>query len=836
MALQYVTPDGTLIVPGAYSVVKVAPNNAGLATTGVIFLVGEADAGPSYVEEGNQLYLNSFGPDQKADIVAKYQSGQIVDAYNTVVAASADPQIPGAPSRIIPVKTNTSTKSTTSLTNYSSTTYSILNAKLGGDPGNLIAASVTAKTTESLPTTGAFILASPSASTTVNFRVNGGAVATASLTSGETPTAMVAAIDALSGVACTGGVSRGTIFNTVSVTLTHDTGYAAHITGTLSNQPQVGDIFFMPTGSAFATANEGTYVVTAVATGRVDIYKVLDAAASTVTAPTTETVTAAPADAVAYSPVTITLESGNPVAGLGKSLEIADTSTGTFSSLCFVAATSAQILQGATPASAATFNSKTGAPVVLTSPTEYSVNLNLVRQSDSTNQVISAGGDVILTMGYAGTTASAVIAGKTMTITLTGGASASLSPITINLANYKTVADLCQYLNTLSGFTAAPALASKGSVWSINLDDGTYTFATDKGGNTGRIKADGYFMALNVTNNSTLVDIVPPGVATKLDGLPQPSTSVFMTGGGRGATAQADIQGALDALQAVQGNFVVPLFSNDSSIDIADSETSVTSSYTIAAIHAATKSHCLQMSTLKRRKARQAFLAINDTFANCKNASGNTAQPRCTMLFQKPILTDAFGNLKTFKPWMLAVVAAGCQAASTYRDVTGKFLNISGLVDPVGYNNQSDSNEEDALLAGLMPAKHETSGGFTWVSDQTTYTADSNFLLNSTQGISNADVVAATCRQRMEQTFKGAATADVDANTGLSAFKTFLDDLKDSKYISASQDAPKGYLNPQVKLLNGNTFACSVEVKITGSIKFITIQFLATPVTGSASG
>lgn len=850
MAFSYVTSSGVLIVPGAYAEYKVAPANSGLSTTGTVLLVGEADAGPSYAEEGNELYLNVFGPDQIADVKAKYLSGQLVDAYAMCVAASADPNISGSVNRILFAKTNTSAKAVSAITALGKTdgtfagtaaggAYGTLKAKSGGAKGNLISRSIAENVEEVLPSTGSFVLCAAPVDTNLNVRVNGAAVATASFKQYDSPTTMVSAINDLSGVSCTGAVSRGdSLTGTVSVTITQDTGVACHVTTeAFTNLPQVGDICVIPNGSAFDTANEGTYSVTASVAGRVDLYKVRNAANnSAVTNPSTETVSAAATDLLFYSPVVITLEAGEPLAGLGKSLELADTSTGTFSTLCFVTATADEILAGSDPATQATFVSVTDTPYVITSSSEYQAAVNLVRQSDSTNQTLTIGGDVILTIGYTGTTAQAVISGTTMTITLTGGDGSALSPLTVDLSAYETVNDLASYLSTLSGFTASASSTSKGVIAPINLDDGTYNFATEKGAKTGRIKADGFYFAQAITYDSTLVDIYPPGVATKLDGLPAPASVAFMAGGSRGATAQADIQGALDALQDCNGNFVVPLFSNNSATDISDGVTAATSSYTIDAINAATRSHCLQMSTLKRGKPRQALMSFWGTFTQAKNAASNMASPRCFMPFQKIKETDANGNLKTFKPWAAAVKAAGMQAAGGYKDITGKFINISGIVDPTGYNNQSLSNKEDALKAGLCPIVHEEDGGYTWVSDQTTYTADSNFLYNSLQAVYAADTVSAGTQKRMGRIFKGTSLADINAAVGVSIFASVLDDFKDLKWLAPSDDAPKGYRNLTVKVVNGNAMPCTGEIKVSTGIKFIPISFLVTPIQQSATG
>lgn len=843
MSLQYVTPDGTLIVPGAYATWKPEPNNAGLATTGVVLLVGEADSGPSYAEEGNELYKNSFGPDAKADVVAKYVSGPVVDAYNMVVTASADPNIAGSVNRVIIAKTNTGDYAASSLTGLASadgtfaggaagSAYANLYAKQPGSKGNLISRTVTAETAESLPTTGAFCLCSAPVATNVTFRVNGLPVATAGGTASfaqyDTPTTMVAAINALTGVTCTGGATRGTLVSTGTVTLVKDSAFACHFTGTFLATPVAGDILVVKYGSGFSAGNEGTYVIQAATSSRIDAIKVRDADADSLSQVTGEPATiGSSTDMVAYSPVIITLEAGTAIAGLGKTLEIADTSTGTFSDLCYT--------NGSAPAKA-TFTSTTVVPYAIPSTAEYRANVNFTRQMDQVNQTLTLGGNVIMTLGYIGTSASAEISGSTMTLTLVGGSSESLSPISLDLTNYITVNDLCGYLNTLGGFTAGANIASLGSMSPLNLDDGVYTFASEKGAKTGRIKADGYYVASGITYDSTLADVEPVGANTKLNGLPQASAASFFAGGSKGGTTSADIQGAFDALKDVNGNFLVPLFSNDATTDIATGQTAATSSYTIAGINASARAHVLQSSAMKAGKPRQAFLSCWTSFNSAKEVAGNLAQPRCVTFFQKIKDVDASGVLKTWSPWALAVKAAGMQAAGGYRDMTGKFVNISGLIDPSGYNNQSLSKREDALLAGLCPVIHEEDGGYTFVSDQTTYSFDSNFVFNSFQAVYAADTVAMTAQKRMGKQFKGASLADVNAAVGLSALRGILDELRQAKYIAPSADAPAGYKNLSVKILNGNTMVCSGEIKVATGIKFIPISFLVTSIQDSATG
>jgi hypothetical protein len=53
MAQSFTGTSGTFYVPGSYVETIVQAPNSGLSTTGVLMLIGEADAGPSYSEESD---------------------------------------------------------------------------------------------------------------------------------------------------------------------------------------------------------------------------------------------------------------------------------------------------------------------------------------------------------------------------------------------------------------------------------------------------------------------------------------------------------------------------------------------------------------------------------------------------------------------------------------------------------------------------------------------------------------------------------------------------------------------------------------------------------------
>lgn len=833
MASQYTTDSGTtLLIPGAYAETQVKATPSTVAANGIILVVGEADSGPSYAEE-TDISLNAFGPDQRAEVIAKYGSGRIVDGIIGAVAASNDDNIKGAFTRVIVAKTNTSVKATTTIPAIDASTYANIVAKSAGKPGNLITRKITEEQAEVLPTTGALILASPQVTTTMSARVNGDQVVTTdSLTTTETPTAMVAAITALTGVTASGGVARNVIDTTRNVTVGNISGYACTFTSTTdwAVNPTVGDIMYIPTGSKFDADNEGTYVVQAVTARIISTLKVIDAAGTghVRTAPTAEPVAdIGAADLECYSPVTISVSTDDVVPGLGKSLELANTSTGVFADLVWTYDVTAGL-------NAAPVVSAENAPVLLTSAAEYKVNLNIVRQRDGISEEIIVGDSPVLSIGYIGTTASMVIADEVATITLTGGASAALSPITVDLTDYPTISDLCQYFNSLDGFTAAPTLATYGSVDPTRLDEGTYTFGTQWGAMTGRVKTDGADFLDAVNAQSSLVDVTPPGTDTKLVGLPDVVALGFLSGGAKGATTNAAITAALAALEKVKGNFVVPLFSNDASVDILAKETDTNSSYDIASINSAVRAHCLKMSQLKYRRRRLGLTSYSGTFANAKTAAANLASSRCATTFQSVKDNNSVGTLTTFKSWMAAMKAASMQCAGFYKDITHKAIAISGA-SCTGFDYNSITNMEDALKAGLLPIVYDGSV-YKWASDQTTYSRDDNFVYNSLQAMYAVDLVAATAEERMERAFTGQSLADVSASTAATVFGAIMDDIRRLKLIASSDDAPRGFKNALFKVVNGNAMVVSCEIKVATSIKFIPILFMVSAIQQTANG
>ncbi len=583
--------------------------------------------------------------------------------------------------------------------------------------------------------------------------------------------------------------------------------------------PQAGDYLFMPDSAPNvmigSSTNGGWYQVVSATTG-------VSAGASTITATRLNDGTAVAFVATAIAAST-DLQCIRPaIDGTGKSLEIFDgAGTQNIDKVIFT-----------TAGAAVSWLSTASAPYLLTSATEYASKLVISRQSDGVSEEVVAGGSVALKVGYAGTTATMTITNTTITTTVSGGTGTALS---LTIKDFKTVADLASYINSQTGYTCAVGNTLLGQQLLIKagnsvLDQGVYGICSDLGATPGRIKRDAYafFQALSTT--STLTQLGTTTVEQADAGLPEVQSTFYLAGGTKGGTTAAQVAAGIDALEKIKGNFLITCFSRDADEDIEDDLTESSSTYEIDAINAAAKTHVLKMSTIKRRRNRQAFVSKQTSFTLAKEAANNLACFRVALAPQdfKTVASDS--TITQFPGYIGAALAAGMQAAGFYRSIMHKGIDCSGVLMADGsYHDQDDDQVEDGLKNGLLLAERVDTGGFRWVSDQTTYAADGNFVYNSVQAIYAADTVSLTTAQRMEKAFVGQSLADVSAAVALTFLKAIMADLKRIKLLAASDDAPLGFRNASIKI-QGNAMIVSIEIKLATAIVFIPVSFLVTEV------
>lgn len=433
------------------------------------------------------------------------------------------------------------------------------------------------------------------------------------------------------------------------------------------------------------------------------------------------------------------------------------------------------------------------------------------------NQTVNANASVAMTMGYFGTTALLTINNSTqmLTTTVTGGSGANLS---IDLSQYATLSALVTFINSQAGYSASviPAF-QQASPSTLDAQASLPIASGEAGVQPGRLKnALGNFKQA-IGKTPLLFTATATGGLPNVMAVPQ-----FLSGGARGGTLAVDIVNALEAIGGININMVVPLFSQDASLDIAAGITAPSSTYTIDAIHALVKSHVLEFSTPQLKANRIGLLSYQGTYAAAKVKAQTAGIFRLTMSCQPCMQVNSVGTVVTFQPWYGAVIASGMQAAGFYKSICNKAANIISFIDPSGYDSGNPGDVEDALESGLLVLSSDTTRNY-WVSDQTTFGFDNNVVLNSLQAVYLSDVIVLDLTNSLQVQFVGKSTGDVNEAVVAAFIAQKMSNYKAQKAIVGTNNNPQGYAGLKVNI-KAPALYVSVLIIIASAIYFIPIS------------
>jgi len=823
----------TITIPGGYAQYNVQNVANGLASSGIITLVGESEIGPSWNLEAD-LDLNIFGPDQLADAIAKYGDGRLTDAMRQGIGPCLDPAITGSPSGFILVKTNAGTQASLVIADQVSGNYGTLFSQNYGAQFNSLFNTISDSVSEIVPGFTATYIP-PQTAFGLGIRVDGGSSSAITVAnSPELPAAVVSALNGVSGITATGGVAQTLLSGgtTVSGVVNSGTGFGTSVTFSIPGSyptPSVGDTLLMLTNTLTASW-KGAYSVTGTSTGTITAIKLADIGGTSgvVTTPTgTPSASLTSSDMETYTAINV-VTSSTLIDGLGKSLEILQTSGSAAETLFYVPGT-------AVPSGVIATSTT---PELNVSAAERVVGMSILNAATNNAYNFTAGGQVVLEVGYytaatATMTIGVVNGVPSFSTTVSGGAGASIA--TTPLSQFSTVGAMATWISSKLGYYAVPFNATIGLMPTSSLDYGTFGIATSQ--NTaskatvgpGRIKSDAtsFFNALSASGTEQLNS----PAARASSGLPANITSVPLAGGTLGGTTEAQFQAAIDACQSVTTNFIVPLISQNASLDIASGLTDPSSTYQIDAVNSYVLKHCNFMFGPPNMGNRQGFLSKRDTLANCEQAAANLNSSLVSMAFQDIKIVEANGIVQE-QPWANAVTAAAIQAAGFYQGIFFKSIDVSGAVQAAGdFNPKNRSQLTAALKSGLLII--QPVNGFRYVSDQTTYGTDNNPIYNSIQAIYAANLCALTLAQRMETAYVGKSLADTSASLALASIDLICQNLFNAKLIAASTGAPKGYTNASVRIV-GPQMMVQLDLYVATCLYFVTINFNVQQIVQSA--
>jgi hypothetical protein len=473
---------------------------------------------------------------------------------------------------------------------------------------------------------------------------------------------------------------------------------------------------------------------------------------------------------------------------------------------------------------------------------EPTVYVSASRQSDGLSFPTSTvGGRIVLELGYAGTSGTVNIdLNNFLSTTVTGGTGTNITKL--NLGAYKTMGDLIKYLNSLTGYVARVSNNQYLSLSPFDVLDQVTGVGICSGfigaaqTYPGRLKADAYDFRNLFDLNTGLMSFTFTKASIRVSGLPSVDpVTVFLTGGTQGSTANIDIANGFDAGLKIEASQVIPLFSRDAALDIADGMTDSASTYTIDSIVSALLSHVNTASNGDYRKERLGLSSYRESFAVTKNVSSKLSGPRINMFFQDVNAVGSDGNLSWFLPWMgSCMIAAGrtqaalgqsmCRKAFACTDVRhlggGSIFSSSSNMD---FDPDLKSDQEDAILAGLIFLRPVTGAGQRMESpDASTYVSLSNdpkeWFYSRTNVEFVADEVIKTTRSTVDN-FIGQTTVDVSPAILRKAIGDVL-----NGFVSAG--ALKNY---QIQALTslGNGYVVKIRILPVEAVEFIELDFVA---------
>lgn len=774
----------TLYKPGALSRVTASPNRrSNPGSTGIVALIGEADGGAA----GVHIFTDPL------QVKGALVGGPLADAAALVFDPSNDPAIPGGPASVVAYKVNSGTQaginlpnsvavlsgaaaagSTTTVINFAAASFTLNQhvgrwLSIGGERRRIVANAASVLP----PSTTAITVAPPFSS------------APAALT----------AIDILSNQVELTATQYGTSGNQVAVEFEAGTSANAFVftASTSSVTEQSPDIC----GNPFLNLTFMGGPLEANGSGPI-------------TSATNTTLTyTAPGAVLGGAFATYVVEVDVPGYGLLRRLVASNTAAGA------------------------------PGPVTITLAANHDIDSAMV--SAITNNLPLNLTVYAVTAATASLTGSAgACTGLTSSVTQVPASTADNLNLTFSTAGLSTLKDLADYLNANFNYLASVPAGINPATLLSEMDFGANNTAVnvrfDQGisetnpSNKGQFRRDLQSLIDWINANCTLVTAARADVGSaEGSALPDVVAPLYLVGGTRGTSTNANWQTGFDTLRDYRANQIVPLISENLS-GLGQGSTA-----TVQAVAAQLLAHVGQCNG-QYKNERGAFMGFaNADVPNLVAVAASFNSRDVQVTAQKFTVLDVNGDLRQLPEWSSAVIAAGMRAGGLGESLTRKYPRVTAVTQDPSWS-PSNRNDVNALLAGgVLFAEVLPNNVVRWVRDITTYLNDD--LETSIDG-QTRDVVrfiAYDLRTFIEDTFTGSRVISASAGSPstISAVRTQaiarLSAYVQQQLLIISQDP----LDPSVTVpgfdrvrvtLDGSLLQLSCRIFPTVAVNFETLD------------
>ncbi len=450
------------------------------------------------------------------------------------------------------------------------------------------------------------------------------------------------------------------------------------------------------------------------------------------------------------------------------------------------------------------------------------------------------GGTGKFTIQYtgAGSAATLTTTATTLTTTVTGAAGDNLS---LNFADYPTLALLLQAIAATGKYTVASLVTNSNSFSSNQLD---LQSAVDIKTALTTIFAKNADISGWVNSNSQQISSTFTLASAAFTGA---LATTQLTGGTRGTSANADWTNAFTAFLTVRVNQAVALASADA--------VTAQGTFTIASVLAALVAYAKLASSTAGQNEVQAWAGVSQTKTNLITTA-NTQNSEHLVLFgersQRPtsvssqtyvggaLLQFTAGQVIFFPEWATACIAAGMRAGAPLGEpLTWKFGNVSGVSSDSSWSEQANSDVVAMELNGVTVLNTVRGRGFRFDKVITTFTKANNDAYTEETVVQIWKLVAFNLRQALQDAFVGRGGTFQRVSTVPAVVASVMQPLKDAGAITDSVVAGQR-INAWRKVswtLSGDTMTVSVTVTPTPGINFVltTIVLVPAQISGAAA-
>jgi hypothetical protein len=402
---------------------------------------------------------------------------------------------------------------------------------------------------------------------------------------------------------------------------------------------------------------------------------------------------------------------------------------------------------------------------------------------------------------------------STLTTSATGAPSDNLN---VSFATYSTIQQVIDYINSTGKYNAILLSASSGTLNS----SGQFDIQTALPIKTGVVNLTANIQAVIDTLNSSSSPYVNATRFTNPQAdLPAFNTApLYMKGGSDGTSSVTDWANAINSLQTVQCQVVVPM-SNE------------------AAVHAAVAAHVQYMTANNSPRVGVVGGALGEYSSSLPVPTSVISQrainldssrmvlvsPGVNFYNSQNVLTNGDSSYTAaFFGGLLAALPAGTPLTHKY------FSNINGLEV-----NFTPADIDALLLSGVSPIQYVLNKGYRDVQSLTTYQGAANFAYDEISVVLAIDAVTSAVQSALDNQIVGQSVSPATLAQAVSITETQLIGAQNSGYIVGDSNSP-AYQSISASA-NGDIIAVQFQMSPAIPANYVNITVSTTAYSGTVT-